>query len=224
MIDKIKKTYHRFLNAPVSVKASLAFLICSFLQRGISTITTPIFTRLLNTEQYGYYSVFISWLEIVSVFTTLKLSGGVFTQALVKFDSKDRDTYTASTAGLGTALSVTVFLIYWVFRDFFNDLMGVTTLIMICIFIASWATLMFELWAVQQRVNYRYKPLVALTIFTSIAKPTSGIIAILLTPFEYKAHARIISLVFVEILCYTWIFIVFSSRNCIFKAWKNILQ
>lgn len=213
-------------NISLPVKASFAFMVCSFLQRGISTITTPIFTRLLTTDQYGYYSVFNSWLDIVSVFTTLKLAGGVFTQALVKFEDR-RDSFTASTAGLGTTLTLVLYALYFPFRSYINEWMGMNSLIMTCTFAASWATLMFELWAAQQRVEYKYKALVALTLFTSLAKPLAGIAAILLVPFELKAQARIVSLVAVEIFSYVWIFIIFlrKGKTCYNRDnWKYSLS
>ena len=49
MFKELKKSYN---NMPVQVKASFWFLICSFMQKGISTIATPIFTRLLTTAEY----------------------------------------------------------------------------------------------------------------------------------------------------------------------------
>ena len=212
-------------NLSTPVKASIAFMLCSFLQRGISTLTTPIFTRLLTTEQYGYYSIFNSWLEIVSVFTTLKLAGSVFTQALVKFDNK-REELTASTAGVGTTATLLITVLYLPFRTYINKWMGMTTLIMLCIFVASWATLMFELWAARQRVEYKYKALVALTIFTSLAKPIFGIIAILSTQ-TYKAEARIVSLVLVEVVAYSGLFFLFLKRGKTFfnrSFWKYSLS
>lgn len=224
-MNKMKTLIKRFNTMSLPVKASLAFVLCSFMQRGISTLTTPVFTRILTTEQYGYYSIFNSWLDIVSVFTTLKLSGSVFMQALVKFED-DRDELTASTAGLGTTVTFVVFCIYFPFRKWINQWMGMNTLIMVCIFIASWATMMFELWADRQRNEYRYKPLVALTIFTSIAKPLAGVIAILSTQ-EYKAEARIISLVAVEIFAYSWLFIKFMKEGKTYfnkRFWKYSLS
>lgn len=208
---RIINLYSKFRNLSLPVKASLAFMLCSFLQRGISTITTPIFTRLLNTEQYGYYSIFNSWLEIISVFTTLKLAGSVFTQALVKFD-KRKDELTSSTAGLGTFLTFIFLIIYLLFKKQINTLLGIDTFMMICIFIASWASLIFELWAAKQRVEYKYKPLVILTIITSITKPITGIIAVILTPYN-KAEARILSLVLVELISYIGIFILFFKKS-----------
>ena len=51
---------------PQPVKASIWFLICSFFQKGISTITTPIFTRIMTTAEYGHYNVFMSWMNIIT--------------------------------------------------------------------------------------------------------------------------------------------------------------
>ena len=68
VMNKYIILYHKL---PVQVKASLWFLICSFLQKGISVISTPIFTRLLSTAEYGQYSVFSSWLGIINIFVSL---------------------------------------------------------------------------------------------------------------------------------------------------------
>ena len=81
----IKSVLNRYKSFPIQVKASLWFLICSFLQKGISTVTTPIFTRIMNTTEYGQYNVFNSWLSIASIFVSLSLTGGVYAQGLVKF-------------------------------------------------------------------------------------------------------------------------------------------
>ena len=78
-----EKVAERYREMPVQIKASFWFLLCSFLQKGISVITTPIFTRLLSTAEYGQYNVFNSWLSIATIFITLNLSYGVYTQGLI---------------------------------------------------------------------------------------------------------------------------------------------
>ena len=75
----------KYKSLPVQVKASFWFLICSFLQRGISVITVPIFTRLLSTSEYGQFSVFNSWMGIISIIVTLNLFCGVYQRGLVAF-------------------------------------------------------------------------------------------------------------------------------------------
>ena len=64
-------------------------------------ITTPIFTRLLTTQEYGEFNVFNSWLSIVTVFVTLNLYNGVFTRGLVKYE-EDRDRYASALQGMCT--------------------------------------------------------------------------------------------------------------------------
>lgn len=72
-MSRMNKLLVKYRSIPVQVKASLWFLICAFLQKGISFITTPIFTRLLSTSEYGQYNVFNSWMNIIIVIVTLNL-------------------------------------------------------------------------------------------------------------------------------------------------------
>lgn len=64
---KINRIYK---NLSVSMKAALWFTICGFVQKGISFITLPIFTRLLTTAQYGIVSVYVSWVGLISILCT----------------------------------------------------------------------------------------------------------------------------------------------------------
>ena len=58
----------KYKNLSVVAKAALWFTFATFLRKGISFITVPIFTRIMTTEQYGRYSAYMS---LVNVFTIL---------------------------------------------------------------------------------------------------------------------------------------------------------
>ena len=62
MSFNIKQKYQS-LSQPV--KASLWFTVCNAVQKGISLVSTPIFTRMLTPEQYGVYTVYQSWYAII---------------------------------------------------------------------------------------------------------------------------------------------------------------
>ena len=47
-------------------KTTLINVASTILLQGIAVITTPIFTRVLGTAQYGIYAVFYSWVTILS--------------------------------------------------------------------------------------------------------------------------------------------------------------
>lgn len=201
----VKKLGDKYKNMPVQMKASFWFLICSFFQKGISTVTTPVFTRLLTTNEYGQYNVFNSWLGIVAIFVTLNLSYGVYTQGLIKFEEK-REIFSSSLQGLTVLLAGIWTSIYLLNRSFWNTLFSLTTVQMLAMLVMIWTTAVFNFWASEQRVLYKYKTLVAVTSAVSLAKPVIGIVFVIYA--EDKVTARILGLVLAELIGYTGFFFV----------------
>lgn len=220
MFSKVRNKYRSF---PVQIKASFWFLLCSFMQKGISTITTPIFTRLLSTTEYGNYNVFNSWLGIVTIFVSLNLSWGVYGQGLVKFE-KERKEFSSSLQGLTFLLVFMWTIFYLCARDFWNRLFSLSTVQMLAMLVMIWATSVFNFWSAEQRVEYKYKLLVVLTIVVSIAKPIIGIFFVIHA--EDKVTARILGLVLVELIAYIWLFVIQMYRGKRFfikKFWIHAL-
>lgn len=218
------KLSEKYKVVPVQMRASFWFLICSFLQKGISMLTTPIFTRLLSTSEYGQFNVFNSWLNILTIFITLNLSYGVYTQGLVKFD-KERKTYSSALQGLTVILALGWTAVYLLFHDFWNQLFSLTTVQMLAMLVMIWATAAFNFWAGEQRVLYKYRHLVFVTLLVSVAKPIIGIIFV--TQAEDKVTARILGLALVELIGYTGLFVAQMRNGKVFyskKFWKHALM
>ena len=81
---------NKYKNIPDAAKASLWFMICSILQKGLAFIAIPIYTRLLTTTEYGTFSVYNAWFSLASVFATLSISSEYYVIAVLKnnLDSK----------------------------------------------------------------------------------------------------------------------------------------
>ena len=216
----MKKLIDRYQKLPIQVKASLWFLICSFLQKGISTITTPIFTRLMSTSEYGSYNVFNSWLSIIMIIVCMNISAGVYTQGLVKFE-KERNVFSSSLQGLTLTLLVGWSVIYVLFRDFWNAAFSLTTVQMFAMLVMIWTSSVFAFWASEQRVKLSYVKLVVITLLISLAKPLVGIVFVIHA--EDKVTARILGLVLVELIGYSGLFISQMVRGKKFfsaRFWK----
>ena len=216
----MRRIVQKYKNLSVQLKASFWFLICSFLQKGISAISTPIFTRLMTTAEYGQYDVFNSWLSIVTVFVSMQLYSGVYLQGLVKFDD-DANKFSSSLQGLSTTLISIWTIIYLVFHSYWNGLLGLTTVQMLAMLVMIWATSAFNFWAGQERVNYKYRNLVIVTLVVSVLKPVIGVIFVVLA--TDKVTARILGLAIVELAFYLWFFIIQLYRGKTFyskKYWK----
>ena len=217
MFQKIIKKYN---SLTPQIKATFWFFICSVLQRGISTITTPIFTRLLTTAEYGQYSVFNSWLTIVQIIVTLDLARGMYVMGLVKFKQNER-VFSSSLQGLNLTLCILWTIIYLLFHDFWNRLLTLTTVQMLAMLVMIWAAAAFSFWSAAERNQFRYKALVIVTLIVSILKPVIGVFFV--THAEDKVTARILGLALVEVVSYTAFFIIQMKRGKVFYSaeyWK----
>ena len=208
---------------PVQIKASFWFLMCAFLQKAISFITTPIFTRLLTAAEYGQYNVFNSWMSILSVIITLNLFSGVYTRGLVKFEDENR-VFSSSLQGLTLTLVICWTVIYWTFHSTWNRVFQLTTFQMLLMLLSIWCTAVFSFWSSEQRVILNYKSLVIVTVIVSIAKPLLGIIFVIHS--HDKVTARILGIVLVELIAYSGFFFLQMKRGGVFfskKFWKHAL-
>ena len=201
----VKRLKTRYDSLPIQIRASFWFLISSFLQSGIAVITTPIFTRLMSTSEYGDYGAFNSWMGIITIFVSLNLSSGVFTQGLVKF-SDERQLFASSMQGLSFTLCLIWTIIYLAFHQFWNSILGISTVQMIAMLVMIWANAAFSFWLVEQRVLLKYQRLVLVTAIASILQPVVGILFVINS--ADKVTARILGQMVVQVACYTWFFVI----------------
>lgn len=213
----------KYKSLPEGVKASFWFLVCGFFQKGISVITTPIFTRILSTEEYGQFSVFSSWLSILTVFVTLNLGGGVYTRGLIK-NKDNKNSFIASMQGLTATLVFIWTVIYLVFKSMINEMLGLTTVQVLAMLVLMWISAILGFWSTEQRTDLRYKLLVVITLIVSVIKPTLGIFLVLHS--DDKVTARILGMLLVDVIAYAWMFIyhVYIGKRYFDKAvWKYVI-
>ncbi len=180
---------------PVQLKASLWYTICNFFQKGISFVVVPIYIRLLTTAEYGEWSVFQSWRDILLIFASLNLYAGVYTKAMVD-NKNDRDRYTSSMQGLGTLITIVLFIIYCLGHSWCNRLIGLNTPYMLLLFFYFVVYPGFAFWTTRQRVEYKYKSMVIVTIIISIFTPLMSLLLLYYT--NLRANALVLGYLMVQ--------------------------
>ena len=109
------------------MKMAFWFLICSFIQKGIGMITTPIFTRIMIDSEYGRFGLYSSWYSIIAAIVTLSISGNCFTRGLVVLDDEQkRKELTSSLMGLVTTLIISFCIVYAIFHNQINKITGLS--------------------------------------------------------------------------------------------------
>lgn len=189
----VKKLIRKYQNMPPALRAGLWFTICNFLQKGISFITVPIFTRLLTTEEYGLYSVYTSWHSIMTIFATLQLSYYVFNKGLVKYEN-DRDEFVVSIQSLSGVITLALMVLYVPFKDFIYIKTGMPTVLMLCMIVQIFFEPPVAYWTSRKRFEYDYRSVLIVTLGIAVTNPLFGIILIKSHLFENAALARVFSI------------------------------
>lgn len=189
MTDKFMKRSIKFSKVPITVKVSAVYTVCSILQKIISTITIPLFTSLLTTEQYGQFTIYSSWSGILSVLLTLNLAYGSFSTAMIKFED-DRDTYISSVQGICLLLTAVFLVLYVPFRRLWNQLFELPTFIVCLMAMEVLCSTGFLLWCGKKRFEFKYKSVVALTLIMSVIGPLLSCALVVST--DEKGYARIV--------------------------------
>lgn len=182
----MSKLLNKYKSLSPQAKASIWYTICNFFQKGISFVVVPIYVRLLTTAEYGEWSVFQSWRDILIIFASLNLYCGVYTKTLVDLKD-DRDGYTASMQGLGTVISLGFLVLYSLTHEWCNRKLGLNTALMLLLFLYFIVYPAFSFWGTRQRVEYRYKPTVIVTCVISLLTPTVSLLLLRFTALRAKA-------------------------------------
>lgn len=212
----------KYANLSLEAKAGTWFAICNFINKGISMIVVPLYTRLLTTEEYGTYSVFLSWLNIFIIIATLEISRGHYKVGIIKYDT-DVDRYTTSVLGLSNAVTMLFLLIYLCAIPFCNAYLGLPTHVVVGMFIYLLAYPAWEFWAIKQRFAYKYIRLVIVTLLVAIISPLLAIVGIAL--FGMQSDAAIFSKMIVQgILAFAIgiTFIIKCHTLFYWKYWKEV--
>lgn len=213
---------------PLSVRASLFFLMANIFQKAIMVLFTPIFTRIMTTEEFSQYAVFQSWETILTVFVTLNISNYATAKALVEFKDHQED-FITSAETLTLLLALFFIGIFLIAQQIFPSINTFPLEISILLFVDMVSVAFFSFWSQSERFNQRYKALTFLSILTGLASP---IIAFLLIVFSkeldlYKGWARIIGLVLTNGAAAIFVFycsIKKSKAFFVMKYWKYCIN
>lgn len=219
----ISRLFSSYKNLSIQIKATLWFLICLFLQKGISFIATPVFTRIMSPSEFGAYNVWISWFGVATVIVSLNLFCGVYTSGIIKY-SNDRKIYSQSLVSLNFVLCLSWLFLYLIFDNYFNALLGCSNIQMLCMIFLIWTSSIYSFWASEQRVDLKYKQMVCVTLLLSISKPI--VCFFLVINFSDKVTARIVGVLITEaVICTPLILNYISKEQRFFNLtyWKYAL-
>lgn len=207
-------------DSSVALKAGVWYVISSVLVRLVAIITTPIFTRLLSTDEYGVVSTFSSWYSMFFVIYSLNLTISIG-RAKLDFPNK-LDDYIGSMQLLSLIVSLVLSIIILVFIkpiSSFFELPDKATALLLLYLIASPIINFFQS---GYRYKYKYKQNIVIAWYTTFSTAILSLILIYFIDYD-NAILRILGLVAPTVLLSAVFWIkALKNRNVKinFEYWK----
>lgn len=217
------------ISIPAGFKSAIVYLFATVFTRGLAIITTPIFTRIMTTDQVGMVNLYSSWYSMITVVSTLALTSGGFSIALCEFE-KERDQYVSSVLSLTSIVAIGLALVYSFSITFWNDVTGLPTHLMLLLLFGLLVAPARDFWLSRQRFEYRYKLSGTVTVFSAIFASGLAVAAVLYANnigYSDIASVRLFANYFIiyGVAFIIWLSIFLQGR-CFYssKYWRFSLQ
>lgn len=216
----------KWKKTPESARSAIVFVLSSFIIKGISFITTPIFTRLMDSTQYGIIATYNSWLLIIEVFALLGLtSAGLFNVGLN--DNKDCcDKYVSSVLILCNICTVIVFVGLLASYHFVGKEFILSTNLLLAMFINLIFSPAQVFWITRQKYEYKYKFAFIITVLSAIISQVVSVIFVKISTSANLGAIKIWSttLVSVAFNLPIYVYILVKGKTIINPSlWRRVL-
>lgn len=199
-----------------AAKSAVVFTVAVLLSRGISIISTPIFTRIMPPDQIGIVGLFTSYLSIISSVSSLALNSGGFMVGLKEFADK-RNEYISSLLTLTTITAFVLVVTFTIAPSFWSNLLGLPVGLLYLLLFGCLVTPAYEFWLMRQRYEYQYKKAAIITVLTSVLSTTFAVIAVILAKDipEHLGELRLYVATGSSLMVYLviWLILLFRGRT-----------
>ena len=180
------------------VKAGIAYTVGNVLLKGIAFLTLPIFTRLLTTQEFGLYNVYVSYESILTIFAGVCLYGSLRTAWYDYKTTFQQYVLSSLTLSFGCFLLLLIAanVLYPFIAPFFDFSRGILNILVT----HSYAMFIFQFYNVRLALEYRYKEYLIVSAINSVGGTIISIFLILVV-FSGNSHiARIYGYALVPIV------------------------
>ncbi|MBQ8007130.1 MAG: polysaccharide biosynthesis protein [Lachnospiraceae bacterium] len=160
------------------VKSSIWYTIANVSIRAVAIITTPIYTGMLTTADYGRANTFNSWIDVFNVFACLCV---VYSIGRAKLDFPDRfDEYMSSLQGLSSSFGFILLVLAFIFRESLSGWIHYEVPLAVGLFAYLCVAPSVEYMMQKCRYEYRYKENILISVITCVGQVALSILLMLL--------------------------------------------
>lgn len=197
------------------IKAGFGYIIGGVLIKGIAFITTPIFTRLLSTEEFGVLNTYLSYEAIFAMVIGFQFAASL-KSAKIEYENVERgiDGYLTHLLMLIGIHSLVLFFLLNIFFNYACDLIGISSRILMNLLIVnSFCNAVVNVYNAYISLYFEYKKYVIIGLLNALCNVFISIILIQTFYTNNRATARILGYVIPYVVITTYIIIQIVKKN-----------
>ena len=207
-----------------ALKSGLWYTVSSVSVKAILIISTPIFTRMMSTADYGLSATFTTWFALLNVICSLNLWYSIG-RAKLDFPGK-LDEFVGSIQLLAFSFALFLEIITLFFFDRVCVALDLNSSLLIALYIYLLAYPAVQLTQAKMKYLYNYIGNIVITVYTTIATVAISLILVYLFPNSAalgKSLGAVISAVILAIII--WVKNISKKRISInLEYWKYALK
>ncbi len=150
------------------VKSGIWYTVANVSIRAVAIITTPIYTGMLTTADYGKANTYNSWIDVFNVFACLCV---VYSIGRAKLDFKDKfDEYMSALQGLSSSFGLILLILAFIFREALSGWIHYEVPLAVGLFAYLCVSPSVEYMMQKTRYEYRYKENILISVITCIGQ------------------------------------------------------
>lgn len=200
---------------------TLINIISTFILQGIAFISTPLFTRLLGPSQYGLFSLFNSWVMILTCIMGAGMHSSIGTGLYTfKEDYKNFRNNILITSSLICMIEVIVII---AFSRYISGFLGFSSSIILVMSLCAFANYILNLaqscFIYEKRASHNF----ILSVLVSVSSVLLSLYLIYHSVFEKKYIDRIygVAIVYIIAAICVWIILFLEKPSKIQKRYVN---
>lgn len=175
-------------NGSKVIKAGLGYTIGNYLIKGLSFLTLPLFTRIMDTSSYGIYNSFNAYSSLLFVVIGFAIHSS-YRNAKFKYSSEKKYYSYISTTMFLLIFSLAIWgLISVLFGTYISSLLGLDTLTVYMMVIYSFSLAIITCFNSYSSIEYKYKAFLLIAGTNAIS---SIILSIVLIKCLFKNQSYI---------------------------------
>lgn len=202
----------------LSLNKTIVFNTLSIiLVQGISFFSTPIFSRLLGTNNYGVYSTFLAWNSIFTIVLPLSVESTIGI-AMNEFPGEKQHSYQSSILTTGIISTALISVVLLVFCDLFSEFMGMSRWMLICLLLSSFFSFVANFANTRYTIELQANKNFILAAVSTILSISISLVLVTYMPSETNYQGRILGGVIASSI------VAFIVLPVIYKDGKTLIK